>query len=203
MAEAPVSTNREDWISTALTLLVDEGAAAVKVLTLANRMGCSRSNFYWFFKDREALLSELLAHWQRRNTAAIVERASRPAVRISQGILNIFDCWADAGLFDARLDFAIREWARRSVEVAAAVRRADAERLEAIMSLFLRFGVDRRQALVRARTLYFMQLGYYALEIDETADERIALLADYVFAFCGEMPDAGDMADFIERNLRR
>lgn len=203
MAEAPVSTNREDWISTALTLLVDEGAAAVKVLTLANRMGCSRSNFYWFFKDREALLSELLAHWQRRNTAAIVERASRPAVRISQGILNIFDCWADAGLFDARLDFAIREWARRSVEVAAAVRRADAERLEAIMSLFLRFGVDRRQALVRARTLYFMQLGYYALEIDETADERIALLADYVFAFCGEMPDAGDMADFIARNLRR
>lgn len=203
MAEAPVSTSREDWIGTALTLLVDEGASAVKVLTRANRMGCSRSNFYWLFKDREALLAALLAHWQARNTAAIVERATRPVLRISQGILSIFDCWADAGLFDARLDFAIRERARRSDEVAAEIRRAHSERLEAITSLFLRFGVNRRQALVRARTLYFMQLVYYALEIEETDGERIALLSDYVFAFCGEVPDAGDVAAFVTRNLQR
>lgn len=78
MAEVPISTNRDDWIHTALQILVDEGAGEVKILTLASRMGCSRSNFYWFFKDREALLAELLAYWEAKNTAAIVARALLP-----------------------------------------------------------------------------------------------------------------------------
>lgn len=194
-----ISTTREDWIRTALQILIEEGAGEVKILTLAQRMGCSRSNFYWFFKDREALLADLLAHWQGRNTAAIVERASRPAVCLSQGVLNIFDCWADPQLFDARLDFAIREWARRSAQVEAEVRRADALRLEAITALYTRFGATATQAKVRARTLYFMQIGYYALDIRETLAERHALLRDYVVAFCGEEPSPEDLAAFMAR----
>lgn len=200
MAETPVSTNREDWVRKALEILVEEGAGEVKILTLANRMGCSRSNFYWFFKDRDALLAELLVYWQARNTGAIVERAACPAARISEGVLNIFDCWANPDLFDARLDFAIREWARRSDKVASELARADALRLDAIATLFGRFGANPTEAIVRARTLYFMQVGYYALGIRETDAERIALLPDYVWAFCGEVPLADDIADFIRRN---
>lgn len=203
MTEAPVSTDRDDWVRTALQILIEQGAGEVKILTLANRLGCSRSNFYWFFKDREALLAELLGNWQARNTAAIVERASRPAARISDGVLNIFDCWADPDLFDARLDFAIREWARRSGEVAAEVAKADALRLEAIANLFIRFGASPTEAFVRARTIYFMQVGYYALGITETDAERIALLPDYVFAFCGEVPDVAQVEAFVRRNFGR
>lgn len=201
MAEHPVSTNREDWVRAALQILIEEGAGEVKVLTLANRMRCSRSNFYFFFKDREALLTELLAYWQAKNTAAIVERSGRPAARISQGILNIFDCWANPDLFDARLDFAVREWARRSDTVTTEVTRADTLRLKAIADLFARFGASQKQAIVRSRTLYFMQLGYYALSIRETPEERMELLSDYVFAFCGEVPDPIDTEAFAKRNF--
>ena len=110
-------------------------------------MGCSRSNFYWFFKDREVLLAELLAHWQAKNTAAIVDRAARPATRISLGVLNFFDCGADPDVFDARLDFAVREWARRSDAVATEVTRADTLRLDAITDLFARFDASPTQAI--------------------------------------------------------
>jgi AcrR family transcriptional regulator len=197
---AVVSTSREDWIACALSILIEQGAGEVKILTLAQRMGCSRSNFYWFFKDREALLEALLAHWQSLNTAAIVDRAARPVARISQGVLNIFDCWANPQLFDARLDFAVREWARRSDTVMAEVRRADAERLAAIGGLYARFGASPTAATVRARTLYFMQIGYYALDIRETLADRMALLTDYVLAFCGEVPEPADVAEFLARN---
>lgn len=198
--ETPISTTREDWINTALQILIDQGAGEVKILTLAQKLGCSRSNFYWFFKDREALLSDLLACWQAKNTAAIVTRAGFPADRISQGVLNIFDCWANPDLFDARLDFAVREWARRSADVAAEVRRADAARLDAVTALFAKFGASPAQAIVRARTLYFMQIGYYALEIRETVADRLALLPDYIVAFCGEAPQEADIAAFAKRN---
>lgn len=200
MADTAVSTTREDWVRTALNILVDDGAAEVKILGLAARLGCSRSSFYWFFKDRDALLSELLSQWRARNTAAIVDRAGAPAARISQGVLNIFDCWADPRLFDARLDFAVRDWARRSDHAAAEVNRADAERLAAITALFARHGASPAEATVRARTLYFMQIGYYALEIRETLADRLSLLGDYVLAFCGEAPDTRDIAEFIKRN---
>lgn len=201
MQDGPVSTNRDDWIRTALHILIEEGAGEVKVLKLAGRMGCSRSNFYWFFKDRESLLAELLAHWQGMNTAAIVTRAALPAARIAQAVLHVFDCWANPDLFDARLDFAVREWARRSGEVAAEVARADQRRLAAIEQLFLRFGTPSTEAIVRARTLYFMQLGYYALNVRETREERLALLSDYVRVFCGEDPSPADVQDFVARNF--
>ena len=198
--DSPISTSREDWINAARRILVEEGVGEVKILTLAQRLGCSRSNFYWFFEGREALLSALLAHWQGMNTAAIVERANRPATCISQGVLNIFDCWANAQLFDARLDFAVREWARRSDSVLAEVRRADEQRLGAIGALYARFGASPTQAMVRARTLYFMQIGYYALDIQETPADRYRLLRDYIIAFCGEEPSPQDLADFTRRN---
>lgn len=200
MAEPPVSTTREDWIDAAMTILVEQGAGEVKILTLAARLGCSRSNFYWFFKDRESLLDALLAHWQAKNTAAIVQRAEYPAERISQGVLNIFDCWANPALFDAPLDFAVREWSRRSDGVKAEVLRADEARLAAIAALFARFGATPGEAIVRARTLYFMQIGYYAVEVRETRGDRMALLSDYVLAFCGEAPHPADIAAFIARN---
>lgn len=201
--DAPVSTTREDWIRCAMQILVEEGAGQVKILSLAKRMGCSRSNFYWFFKDREALLADLLAHWQGLNTAAIQERAGRAADRISQGVLNIFDCWANPTLFDPKLDFAIREWARRSDAVKAEISQADRLRLDAIAGLFTRFGASATEAEVRARTLYFMQIGYYALDINETLADRTALLRDYVIAFCGEEPSPGDLEDFARRNPRQ
>lgn len=195
-----VSTSREDWIAAGLQILTEEGAAAVKILTLAQRLGCSRSNFYWFFADREALLEALLQRWQARNTQAIVAQAERPAACISQGVLNVFECWVDTLLFDARLDFAVREWARRAPKVDQAVREADARRVRAITDLFARCGAGPSEAIVRARTLYFMQIGYYALDVRETMAERQALLREYVSVFSGEEPAAGDIKAFLDRH---
>lgn len=93
MTPEPTGTTREDWLAAALQILIEEGASAVKVLTLAQRLGGSRSSFYWFFKDRKALLTALLDHWSARNTKAITDRASRPATSVSQAVLHVFECW--------------------------------------------------------------------------------------------------------------
>jgi hypothetical protein len=48
-----------------------------------------------------------------------------------------------------------------------------------------RFGFERREALVRARVQYHSQIGLYALGIDETHAERLALLPAYLRVFAG------------------
>jgi AcrR family transcriptional regulator len=200
---APSSrTSREDWIRAASGILVREGIEQVKVLRLAETLGIARSSFYWFFPSREALFDALLDTWRRHNTGGIVARADRPAGDITEAVLGVFECWVDNDLFDPQLDFAIREWARRSDPVRAVIDAADSERVDALAAMFRRHGYGAQDAFIRARILYFTQIGYYALVRDETLQDRLHYSADYVRGFTGREvdPDAfARFAAFIER----
>jgi hypothetical protein len=139
----------------------------------------------------------LLAHWHETNTTAIVERARRPAETIIMGVMNVFECWADERLFDPRLDFAVREWARRSDDVRRMIDRADDERLSAIRDMYRRHGYDGEDAFIRARVLYYMQIGYYVLDLKEPVEARVSHLAAYLRSFTGQEPSEADVAHFM------
>ena len=90
--------------------------------TLANGSSVSRSSFYWYFKNRDELLDALLDRWDRLNTRSIVTEANEPAATVNEAVCNVFRCWVNPAIFSPRLDFAVREWARRSASVRKAPR---------------------------------------------------------------------------------
>ena len=94
-ASGNIKVTRADWINLALQTLISDGIESVRVLTPGQKLGVSRSSFYWYFESRRDLLDQLLKHWQDTNTKAIVERARRPAETIIMGVMNVFECWAD------------------------------------------------------------------------------------------------------------
>ena len=196
-ASGNIKVTRADWINLALQTLISDGVESVRVLTLGQKLGVSRSSFYWYFQSRQDLLDQLLAHWHDTNTKAIVERAGRPAATIIMGVMNVFECWADERLFDPRLDFAVREWARRSEDVRAAIDQADNDRLGAIREMYRRHGYDEEDAFIRARVLYYMQIGYYVLDLKEPVEARVSHLAAYLRAFTGQEPSDADVAHFM------
>src|ERR1700761_2463144 len=51
-----VKATREDWLDLALSTLAVEGVDHVTVLSFSERLGVSRSSFYWYFKNRDELL---------------------------------------------------------------------------------------------------------------------------------------------------
>ena len=62
-----VKVTREDWLNAARDVLVTEGADRVKILPLSNRLGVSRSSFYWYFENQKGLLAaHLRPCWSRR-----------------------------------------------------------------------------------------------------------------------------------------
>ena len=156
-----------------LSALAVEGVAHVTVLNLSERLGVSRSSFYWYFKNRDELLDALLDRWDRLNTRSIAAQAEAPAATVNEAVCNVFRCWVDPAIFSPRLDFAVREWARRSAHVRKALDRSDRLRTEAVKALFVRFGYEDEDAFVRARVLYYMQIGYYALDIREPIETRL------------------------------
>ena len=189
---------REDWLNLAGEVLIERGVSQVKVLTLASSLGVSRSSFYWYFRSREDLLDQLLERWEGRNTRAVLDHAARPAGNICRAVMHLFECFIDPTRFDPRLDFAVREWARRSPAVRARLDAADEARVNAIREMFLRHGFEAAEAFTRARIIYFMQIGYYALVENEPFETRFALLQPYLAAFTSEEPDPAEMWEFLE-----
>ncbi|PBB66223.1 TetR family transcriptional regulator [Mesorhizobium sp. WSM4312] len=203
-ATGNIKATREDWLKLALETLISDGVERVRVLTLGQQLDVSRSSFYWYFKSRQDLLDQLLDYWRQTNTRFIVERASRPSATVIRGVMSIFECWVDERLFDPRLDFAIRAWARRSPTIRRALDEADEERVNAIRDMFKRHGYEDEDAFVRARVLYFMQIGYYSLELNEPMSTRLAHVASYLRSFTGQEPPADDVEDFaryVEKTL--
>ncbi|MDG1415802.1 MAG: TetR/AcrR family transcriptional regulator [Alphaproteobacteria bacterium] len=191
-----VKVTREDWLNVARDVLVSDGVAEVKVQALGARMEVSRSSFYGYFKSRKHLLADLLDDWEHRNTRTIVKSVTAPAASITEGVCNFFSCFLDPDLFDRGLDFAVREWSRRDGAVRQRIDAADATRLRAVSAMFERFDFPEEDADTRARILYFMQLGYHALEIREPMEARIGRIEGYLRGFTGVEPDARALAEF-------
>lgn len=191
--------SRELWLEAAQAVLVESGVDGVKIAPLAARLNIARTSFYWFFKDREALLDALLAGWEAQNTGAFVTACEGYAETICEGVLNLIAVFHDEAAFAPQLDFAVRGWAHQSDAVAARVNAADARRLDAIRALFTRFGYPEEEADVRARTVYLTQIGYIAMQVRETTALRMTRVPAYVTTFCGQRPNAAELARFHAR----
>ncbi|MDO5631855.1 MAG: TetR/AcrR family transcriptional regulator [Paracoccus sp. (in: a-proteobacteria)] len=190
----------EGWLDAAHQVLVESGVDAVKVQPLAKRLGLSRTSFYWFFKDREALLDALLARWRDANTGAIARQAGAYAETLAEAMLNVFDCWLDTRLFDARFEFAVRSWALQSDAILTEVQAADQARIAALTKMFCRFGHDARVADARARTIYLVQIGYISMQTAEDLATRMARIPDYVTIFTGQPPQQRELDRFFARH---
>ncbi|MEM7462130.1 MAG: TetR/AcrR family transcriptional regulator [Pseudomonadota bacterium] len=193
-----IKVTRQDWLDAAMAVLIRDGASQVKIMPLGEHLGVSRSSFYWYFKNRQDLLNALLEHWEKSNTAALVRHCEMPASGITEAICNIFRCFINPELFNSHMDFAIRDWARRNGTVRRIFELSEKKRLDAIEALFKRHGYPASEALTRARTLYYMQIGYYAADLQESFEQRNALTEDYVLGFTGKRPSRSELDALTE-----
>ncbi|WP_420859623.1 TetR/AcrR family transcriptional regulator [Marivivens marinus] len=188
--------SREGWLTAAREAFVSSGLDAVKIQPLASRLNLSRTSFYWFFKDRAALLDALLDDWEATNTRSLTDAAGAYAETVTEAALNLVAVFMEGGPFEAGLDLAVRGWAHQSEDVAARVNAADAERLAAIRAMFERFGYAPVEADVRARTVYLVQIGYISMQVVEDMATRMARIPGYIHTFTGQSPTEAELRRF-------
>jgi len=176
---------RQGWLDAARNALIREGIAGVKVGKIARRLKVTRGGFYWFFDSHKQLLDELLLDWERRNTAGF-ESVLRESGRNGMAEFQLLvDVWLNEKDYSPAWDAAVRDWARVSGKVANAVRRTDDARIEILKQVFLDMGCKDEEAFVRARICYFHQVGYYALGVRESREERLRLMPLYTRVLTG------------------
>lgn len=150
------SLTPETWIEAATEVLVDQGIDHVRVDLLAQRLGVTRGSFYWHFKDREELLRRVLQAWREtatENLTVRLESAHEDPLEQLRDVLSL-PFRGRAAARAARIELAIRAWARRDQMARFAVDEADASRIGYIAQVFSSLGFPVMEARSRAFLLY-------------------------------------------------
>ena len=155
-AAARASLTPESWIDAATDVLVDQGIDHVRVDVLARTLGVTRGSFYWHFKDRQDLLQHVLQAWRVHATEQVTYRFSNhesdPHALLRE--LISLPHRGRAAARAARIELAIRAWARRDEMARQAVDEADASRMSYQAQVFTQLGFSIAEARLRAFVLY-------------------------------------------------
>lgn len=147
---------RGDWITAAVKAFRRGGVDAIFVEGLARDLAVTKGSFYWHFKDRNALLKDVLGLW-RDETRQLVAAASEAATPL-QRVLRFFDIVAqNRGQLPDMEYFA---WARRSKTVASLATAIEEERIAFIRTQLVDAGLGQAEALIRAEAAYLATLGW-------------------------------------------
>jgi AcrR family transcriptional regulator len=170
---ANVRTPRGAWINAALQALAAGGPDAVRVEALAVSLGVSKGGFYWHFKDRPALLEEMLDTWEKTGTEDIIALLEGQPADPRAKVQQLFDLSSSA---DFAVELAIRDWSRRDGEVAERLHRVDNRRMGYLRSLFGQFCVDENDVEARSMLAYSLLIGSYFIAAQHDGKSRSQVL---------------------------
>lgn len=176
---------KEPWIIAAKEALIAGGIEAVKIDHLASALNAQRGSFYHHFKNHQSLLEALLQHWIDSNSAIYSEASALPDSDAKAKLGYISTMWLEESGFNPHYDSAMRDWGRTDPAIADAVREVDQQRIAILQGFFEQLGYGKDDALGRARVAYFHQVGYIALGLNESPEQRRQLAPRYLAVLLG------------------
>ncbi|MDT9691446.1 TetR/AcrR family transcriptional regulator [Streptomyces sp. P9(2023)] len=178
-------TPRGRWIEEGLRALAAGGPEAVRIEPLAQALGVSKGGFYGYFRNRDALLAEMLDTWEREVTEAVIERVESGGGDGRTRLKRLFALVAtlEGPVTGTPVDLAIRDWARREASVAERLRRTDNRRMDYLRTLFRDFVPDEDEVEVRCMLTFSVRIGTHFIAADHagrTRPEVMALTAEWL-----------------------
>jgi AcrR family transcriptional regulator len=155
---AKIRTPRNAWVEAALQALATGGPEAIRVEALAARLGVSKGGFYWHFKDRAALLGEMLDDWERSVVGDVIAQVESEPGDPRAKLQHLFEL-ASSSADLLPVELALRDWSRRDAEVASRLHRVDNQRMEYLRSLFGPICVDEGDVEARSILAFSLFIG--------------------------------------------
>ncbi|MDP5349144.1 MAG: TetR/AcrR family transcriptional regulator, partial [Paracoccaceae bacterium] len=86
-----------------------------------------------------------------------------------------------------------RNWALGDPALRAILETNDGDRIDAIRAMFERFGYDPDDARIRAYTIYYTQVGYVSMMVQEETRVRVDRMPNYIVVFTGHSPTPSEV----------
>jgi len=152
----------EDWENGALDMVAEEGVNALAVEALARRLGVTKGSFYWHFRTREALLKAALARWEAHDENQLqnhVASIDEPRARLRELFHRVAREARPHRVYAAFLQ------ALDQPSVAQVMGRVSQRRLEFLNQAYRQAGMNKSEALHRARLAYAAYVGFLQLSL--------------------------------------
>lgn len=168
----------DSWIEAGFDALLAQGPSALKAEPLARRLTTTKGSFYWHFKDVTAYHDALLDRWENNTKSQILAPASDGSSAV-QRLRHLVQSPDQSDT--ARLEPAMRAWARNNEKAAKSVARIDAQRIAQLTQILGEIGLSNPEL---SRIIYAANLGMTELSEHDGQDNQNALgtLVDLVLA---------------------
>lgn len=145
----------------------------MRIEALAAGLGVSKGGFYWHYKDRQALLDEMLDSWEKAVVGDVIDSLERQPADPRAKLRQLFEL---APSVDFEVELALRDWARRDAGVAKRLRRIDTRRMEYLRSLFRQFCADEDDVEARSMLVFSLFIGSYFIAVEHGRRSRSEVL---------------------------
>ncbi len=152
----------EDWAQAALDLIAEQGVSAVAVEPLARRLGVTKGSFYWHFPSRDALLQAALERWEAVEQESVfgnLEKVPDPRERL-RALFQLVGHEVKPHVIYSELLKALDHPAVQPV-----IDRISQRRLDYLVAMFRQAGMQRNDAVQRARLTYAAYVGFLQLSL--------------------------------------
>lgn len=144
--------SKVEWLQTALGLLEAEGVEAIRVERIARVLGVSKSGFYWHFKDRDDLRTQMVDYWAHEFSEVVTANPKilqgTPRKRLQQTMEILLD--HDLTIYEVPM----RTWAETDPVIAKRVRQVYRQRMEYLTQIFRDLGFSGDELEMRTRLFF-------------------------------------------------
>jgi AcrR family transcriptional regulator len=165
--------SKDDWLAQALEILAAEGEGGIRIERLARDLNIAKSGFYWHFKDRRDLLSNVLDYWAYEYTGVVAQNKqlarANPESRLNQAtrMIRVHKL--------TKYDVSMRAWAEHDEMAAEAVAQVYQMRLGYIREAFSELGFRGDELEMRAR-LYVCYHSWEAAMFGNDSERKLGRL---------------------------
>lgn len=146
--QAKRGVSKAEWLQAGMEALSKGSIAGVKVEGLARELGIAKAGFYWHFKDRQDLLTQMLEYWVHELTEVVTQNQQLLALEPRSRLITTAEMILEYDL--ARYDIAFRQWASQDQSALRAVKKVNRIRLDFVRKALSELGFSGSELEIRA-----------------------------------------------------
>ncbi|MFD0901821.1 TetR/AcrR family transcriptional regulator [Actinomadura sediminis] len=163
--------SRHDWLEAGIGILAEDGAPALTLERLTDRLDLTKGSFYHHFKGMAGFKTDLLAYYESEHTSRFIQDAECAGETAGTKLHRLMELVLAAKGDSDDLENAMRAWALQDDEARALQERVDRRRIDYLRTLVRGLDTADRDPGPLARLFYLLLVGAQQLVPPVPAEE--------------------------------
>nr|WP_207952194.1 TetR/AcrR family transcriptional regulator [Paenibacillus turpanensis] len=137
----------------------ESGIDGMVIEKMAAELGCSKSSFYWYFKNRYEFIARFVERWAQIATQQVILESSvleKTEEQITELLVQMFSVTGKGDFL-----FYLRNLAKQYLSFQSTLEMIERKRMQYACELFTKAGMPPQEAEQKSFLLYHYYLGWY------------------------------------------